>query len=145
MGNKRKQKRFNELFLDAYIEMDKICCHKFGVSNGGVTNYINRLINARFAPGRDEVLPRLVKYRNIRNRIAHEGGALENINEIAKPDLKWIDKFCKSLERKRDPFSLYLKKARKHAKRRKLAKKLIVALVIVLVIAAAVAAYFILK
>ena len=145
MGYRRRQKRYNELFLDAYIELDKICCHKFGVSNGGVTSYINRLINARFAPGRDEALPRLVRYRNIRNRIAHERGALEHIGEVAKADLKWIHRFCKQLNRKRDPFSLYLKKARRHAKKRKFVRALVIAGVVLAVAAAAVATFLILK
>ena len=74
--------KFNTLFLNSYLELDKVCCLKFGVVTGGVTEYINRLINARFAPDRDEVLPRLVRYRNIRNRMAHEAGALTDIDEI---------------------------------------------------------------
>ena len=60
-------KRLNERFLSSYIELEKTCCEKFGVPTGGVTEYINRLNNARFAPGRDEALPRLVRYRGTRN------------------------------------------------------------------------------
>ena len=46
-------KRINEAFLTEYMELDKICCEKFGVSTGGATEYINRLTSARFAPCRD--------------------------------------------------------------------------------------------
>ena len=59
------RKKINEAFYAGYIELDRDCCEKFGVSSGGVTEYINRLNNARFAPGRDDVLPRLVRYRNL--------------------------------------------------------------------------------
>lgn len=143
MSNKKKQKKLNEIFLDTYIGMDKVCCRKFGVAIGGVTEYVNRLINARNAPGRDEALTRLVKYRSTRNKIAHERGALENISDISKSDIKWIERFTKSVERKKDPYFSYLKKARRRIRGRKALKVVIIAAVIL--IAAAVAAFFILK
>ena len=139
----KKQKRLNETFLNAYIEVDKVCCQKFGISTGGVTDYINRLINARFAPGRDEVLPKLVKYRNARNKLAHEEGALENDTEIIKPDIKWLEGFKKNLDRKKDPFSVYLRKARKYARRRRFLKRFS-ALLLVILLAAAAAAFYLL-
>ena len=80
-------KRINEQFLSSYMELDKDCCDKFGVTTGGVTEYINRLNNARFAPGRDDVLPRLVRYRNLRNKFSHEVGALRRVDEITKIDV----------------------------------------------------------
>ena len=137
--------KFNTLFLNSYLELDKVCCLKFGVVTGGVTEYINRLINARFAPDRDEVLPRLVRYRNIRNRMAHEAGALTDIDEINKSDLRWIDNFKKDISKKKDPISVYLRKARKYARRRRARKYFIIALIIILLLAAAgVGAYFLL-
>ena len=144
MANKRRRKRMNELFLESYIGVDKVCCRKFCISNGGVTEYITRLINLKLAPGRDEVLSRLVKYRNIRNRIAHESRALENIGDITKADLMWMNNFNRLLERQRDPYSNYLKKT--HGARRKREGKRRFALVLILLlIAAAVAAYMYLK
>ena len=137
--------KFNTSFLNSYLELDKVCCLKFGVVTGGVTEYINRLINARFAPDRDEVLPRLVRYRNIRNRMAHEAGALTDIDEITKSDLRWIDNFKKDISKKKDPISVYLRKARKYARRRRARKYFIIALIIILLLAAAgVGAYFLL-
>ncbi len=141
----KKQKRLNEAFLNLYIEVDKACCQKFGISTGGLSDYINRLINARFAPGRDEALPKLVKYRNIRNKLAHEGGALENDTEVVKADLKWLEHFKKSLDRKKDPFSVYLRKARRYARRRRFFKRISVALLLILLAALAVAAYLLLR
>ena len=58
-------RKLNEKFVNNFIELDKLCCEKFGVASNGVTEYVNRLNNARFAPNRDEVLPELVKYRNL--------------------------------------------------------------------------------
>jgi len=115
-------KRLNERFLASYIELDRNCCEKFGVSVGGVTEYVNRLNNARFAPGREEALPRLVRYRNIRNKMAHELGTIRKTNDVTGADLKWIRTFNKDITKRRDPISKYLKKARRYARRRKIQK-----------------------
>jgi hypothetical protein len=117
-------KRLNERFLASYIELDKDCCEKFGVAAGGVTEYINRLNNARFAPNREEVLPRLVRYRNLRNKMAHEIGSLRKLNEVTKTDITWIRKFDKDIIKKKDPISSYLKRARRYARRRRLKRYL---------------------
>ena len=123
-------RKINEKFLGVFLELDKLCCEKFGVATNGVTEYINRLNNARFAPDRDEVLPRLVKYRNLRNRFAHEPQAIRKCDDINKEDVKWVTKFKKSTKKKNDPISKYLKKARRFARRRKLRKVLLVVLII---------------
>ena len=137
-------KRINERFLAKFIEVDNNCCSKFGVTTGGVTEYINRLNNARFAPGRDDVLPRLVKYRNLRNKFAHEIGALRSVDEITKQDLAWLTTFNRTLIRKRDPISAYLRKARRYVRRRKLRRIAYMTAVVVL-IAVAIAVWFAIK
>ena len=90
------KRNLNVSFLEAFVRLDVLCSQKFGVKHGGVTEYINRLINARFAPERDEILPALVEYRNIRNRLVHEEGELaEEGRGITYNDLQAM----------RDPFS----------------------------------------
>ena len=123
-------RKTNEKFLNNFLELDKLCCEKFGVATNGVTEYINRLNNARFAPNRDEVLPRLVKYRNLRNRFAHEPQAIRKCDDIAKADIKWVAGFKKSVKKKKDPISKYLKKARRFARRRKLGRAVLVLLIL---------------
>jgi hypothetical protein len=132
-------RKTNEKFLNNFLELDKLCCEKFGVATNGVTEYINRLNNARFAPNRDEVLPRLVKYRNLRNRFAHEPQAIRKCDDIAKADIKWVGSFKKSVKKKKDPISKYLKKARRFARKRKFGRTLLVVLILA---ALAVAGYF---
>ncbi len=129
-------KKLNNKFLKHFLELDKRCCTKFGVAANGVTEYINRLNNARFAPNRDEVLPRLVKYRNLRNRFAHEPNAIKKCDDVTKVDVKWVKKFKKSVKGKKDPISKYLKKARSFARRRKFGKFLLILLIIVAIAAA---------
>ena len=132
-------RKINEKFLNNFLELDKLCCEKFGVATNGVTEYINRLNNARFAPNRDEVLPNLVKYRNLRNRFAHEPEAIRKADDISKADIKWVADLKKTVKGKKDPISKYLKKAKKFANGQK-AKK--IALVVLVLGAAAVAAVF---
>ena len=137
-------KKINEKFLNAYMELDKAFCVKLGVSAGGVTEYINRLSNTRFAPRRDEVLPVLVKYRNIRNLFAHEPGSIRKSDDLAKSDLVWLKKFSRDLDKKKDPISAYLKKARRYARNRRI-RRYVIAGAVVLVLFLAVIAFFLLK
>lgn len=115
-------KRLNERFLEAYIELDAVCSEKLNVSSGGVTEYVNRLNNARVAPGRDEALPKLVRYRTIRNMLSHEAGAIKRDNGVLKSDIGWLKKFSTSLKKKKDPLSLYLRRARRYLRFRKIRK-----------------------
>ena len=131
-------RKINEKFLGIFLELDKLCCEKFGVATNGVTEYINRLNNARFAPDRDEVLPRLVKYRNLRNRFAHEPQAIRKCDDIDKKDVKWVKKFKKSVKKKKDPISKYLRKARRFARRRKTGKILLGLIVLAAIVVAGV-------
>ena len=132
-------RKINEKFLDAYIELDKLCCAKFGVEINGVTEYINRLENARFATNRDDLLKYLRKYRNLRNRFAHEPQALKKSDDITAADVKWVNDFKKAVKGKNDSISKYLKKARRFARRRKLGR---IVLILLILAALAVAGFF---
>ena len=113
-------KKINKKFLKLYVELDSHCCDRLGVKVGGVTEYINRLESAKFAPKRDEVLDSLNKYRNVRNILANDPKAMKKNKILTKHDLKWIKKFNKTLKKKKDSISAYLKKARKFARNRKI-------------------------
>ena len=139
------KKKLNQSFLNLYEQFDKLCCEKFGITTGGATEYINRLNNARFAPNRDEILPKLVNYRNIRNRFAADEALIKKADELTKEDITWLRNFVKDLQKQKDPISTYLKKARAFARRRKFGKVMLTIGIIAVVAAAAVAAYFFLK
>lgn len=126
--------KMNASFLEAYIRLDGLCSHKFGVKFGGVTEYVNRLINARFAPGRDEVLPALVKYQNMRNKIMHDESVQAGDDRITRDDIKWLNRFANDVVRKRDPISVYLRRARGYVRRRGLLRALLVILGVAVVI-----------
>ena len=122
--------------------MDVACCEKFGVSTGGTGEYINRLNNARYAPDREDVLPRLVKYRSIQKRLTTDAKAAKKDNELTKVDIKWLQDFKKKVTRKQDPISQYLKKAKKYASKERTTTVFCVILGIIAV--AAVAAFVLL-
>ena len=129
-------KKINKKFLKLYVELDSKCCDRLGIKAGGVTEYINRLESAKFAPKRDEVLDSLNKYRNIRNILANDPKAMKKSKILTKHDLKWIKKFNKTLRKKKDSISAYLKKARKFARNRKI-KRTVIFLAVVGAVAAA--------
>ena len=116
--------KINQAFLGAYLDLDKACADRFDAKSG-VTEYIKKITDARFVPGRNDVLPRLTKYRSIRNRIAHEPGAIKNIDTVAKTDIAWLKSFLKQIKRGKDPLSLYLKAASKRAGRGALRRTLL--------------------
>lgn len=129
-GGAAMKKKLNYNFLEVYKELDRDCSEKFGVATGGVTEYINRLNNARFAPERDDVLPRLVRYRNIRNKFAHDISSIRKSDELSKADVKWIRAFNRDVVRRKDPLSVYLRKARRFARRRKMYRSLIICFIL---------------
>ena len=128
--------KINMTFFNAYLELDKICAQRFEISRGGVSAYISRLVELRFAPERSEVLPKLIQYRNMRNVIAHEPDALSDLGEITKEDVKWINSFAKSVSRKSDPVSRYERKAKNYSIWRKVRLVLIALGVVVAGVAA---------
>ena len=133
--------KINMSFFKAYIELDKACADRLGVERNGVSAYINSLVELRFAPERSEVLPRLIKYRKARNIIAHEDGAIDQLDELTKDDVKWLNRFAKSVSHKRDPISRYERKARRYS----IWKKVKVVLIILLVAAVAVCGYVVMN
>ena len=128
----------NQKFLEAFISVESLCADKLGITTAGVSEYISRLSSAKMAIGRDETLKQLTKFRNLRNRLVHENGALRSLGDITKSDLKWLKTFEKNVKKNKDPLSVYYKKS--SSKKRK--KKILTWLAIILLAALATAAYF---
>lgn len=116
--------KINQSFLGAYIKLDKVCADKLDAKYG-VTEYINKLTDAKTAFGRDEVLGSLIKYRKIRNKLAHEPDAMEKLDEASRDDVKWLTKFESKVAAGKDPLSKYLKRAGSADRRRALIRTLI--------------------
>ena len=104
------KKRINTAFLEAYVELDKQCATLLKTYSGGVNEYINNLMVASGIYGREETVTRLVKYKGIRNRIAHVAGAIRADHDLTRADVRWIKNFAKSIGRKKDPLSEHTSK-----------------------------------
>ena len=141
------RKDLNEEFLAAYERADRVCCEKFGVPDQGCLTYINRLNAARFAPRRDEVLTPLVHAYDLYQRGTNEAATSSQKRSVVfssgavvmREDLLWVKRFARSVDRKRDPLSLYLKRAKRMKRRKKFFRWFLPLLVL---LAALAAAYF---
>lgn len=138
-------KRLNENFLQIYLEMDHVLCDKFGITSGGVTEYITRLNNARFAPGRDDVLPKLVRYKNLRNRFINEPGSVRKTDDITKDDIRCLRRFIRDLKKRKDPISKYLRKSGLYLLMKRLGRIMTSLIILALIALGCVVAYFITK
>ena len=134
------KKKLNNNYIKAYAQLESRCQEKFGVTAGGVDEYVKRLESARFAPKREEVLGKLSAYQALSRRFDTEPNALRHIKEVQKDDIKWVKKFTGDLKGKKDPISRYLKSARKYARGRKARRILITILILAVIAGAAVAA-----
>ncbi len=131
------KKKINNNFSKAYAQMESQCQEKFGVSAGGVDEYVKRLESARFAPDREDVLGKLSAYQHISQRFENEPNAARTIKELEKNDVQWVKKFGDSLKKKNDPISRYLKSARKYVRGRKIRRAILTILIILIVLAGA--------
>lgn len=128
------RKKINNNFTKAYSQMEGNCQEKFGVTAGGIDEYVKRLESARFAPNRDEVLGKLSTYQNLSDRFASDPNSSRRIKDVEKADVRWVKQFGDSVKKKKDPISRYLKSAHKYAKKRK-AARIFTALLILLAFA----------
>jgi hypothetical protein len=83
---------------------------------------------------------RLYPNPTLRNIIAHEEGAFEELEEITKADIKWLNRFTASVNKKRDPISRYERKARRYAAWKKVKVVLIALLLLIIALAVVVIA-----
>lgn len=128
----------NQKFLEAFISLESFCAQKLGITTAGVSEYITRLTGAKMVIGKEATLDHLRRYRNLRNRLVHENGALRSLGDISRADIKWIKTFEKSVRKNKDPLSLHYKQASDKKKK----KKMIFAFVTVIILAILAAAAY---
>ena len=105
--------KLNQVFFNEYSKLDKLCrelYHKLPDEEiKGVTNYINDMKNtsshiSRTVTDWDECLHALIHIRHIRNQLAHEPGAFEEI-DCTQNDIDWVHYFHRSIMEHTDPIS----------------------------------------
>ena len=127
----------NQKFLEAFISLESFCAQKLGITTAGVSEYITRLTGAKMVIGKEATLDHLRHYRNLRNRLVHENGALRSLVDISKADVKWIKSFEKSVRKNKDPLSLHYKQASDKKKKKKMIFTFVTVIIIAILAAAA--------
>jgi len=97
--------KINRNFFHSYLELEEALNRLLGVERGGVSAYIDAL-DSLSSQDASEIRRRLVRYRRIRNRLAHEADAFGTISEISPNDVKWLASFKRLAATKKDPLSL---------------------------------------
>lgn len=111
----------NELFLEAYKELDKLCKEIYPDECSGITSYINYMKNTvsekkNFITGWDADLKQLIRLRHIRNQLSHDIGTL-NSDLCSKEDANWLKQFKVRILNSSDPLSMLKKAEKNHTKR----------------------------
>lgn len=135
-------RKLNEQFFKEYLLLEKECRKKFDVELGGIRKYIDRFDNFQFLPERDEVETSLCRYSELYYKFANHPDALQKNDDLKPADVKWVRDFTARVRTQADPISLYLKKAERYFRRRKLKRILVVSLVVLIALAAAAAAIY---
>ena len=133
-----KKINLNRDFYENYMGIDRLCSAKFGVMSDGVSYYIDRLTNSRFAPDREDTLKRLIKYRDAKRVLCKEGGLMSATDGICRSDVRWLKDFAKDLINKKDPLFKYLRRSRAYVA---IKKTITVFIVLAIIAGVAVAAY----
>lgn len=99
----------NLLFLEAFKHLDKLCRELYPVGKG-VTSYIEDMkqtsvLFSRQIPGWDSDLEQLVRFRHMRNQLAHEVGTL-NVCISTPEDAAWLEAFCRRILNQSDPIAM---------------------------------------
>lgn len=121
-------------FMEEYILLEAAANKLMGRNGGGLSRYIAELEHQDLDTGAADTVKLLKKCRAVRNKLAHDPGALRGNSEITKSDIKKIKKLTSLMKKKRDPLSLRLKSKKKRAAKIKLA--ILAVAVISLVLAA---------
>lgn len=124
----------NLSFMEEYILLEAAANGLMKKKSGGVSAYISALEGQNLDTGAAETLNLLKKCRSVRNKLAHDPGALRGNSEITKDDVKRIKKLTAKINKGRDPLSLRFKSKKRRAEKIKLA--ILAIAVISLVIAA---------
>ncbi len=99
----------NLLFLEAFKHLDKLCRELYPVGKG-VTSYIEDMkqtsvLFSRQIPGWDSDLEQLVRFRHMRNQLAHEVSTL-NVCISTPEDAAWLKAFCRRILNQSDPIAM---------------------------------------
>lgn len=121
----------NLTFMEQYIILEATANELMSKKSGGISSYITELERQKLDTGADTVAL-LKKCRAVRNKLAHDPGALRANSEITASDIKEIKHLTSRIKKRRDPLSVCLKGQKKRAAKVKLAIVVIAAISLVI-------------
>lgn len=98
----------NVKFIEKYIILENTANALMNKKSSGVSAYISELETLTLDSNAKETLKLLKKCRFVRNKLAHDPGALKNNSEITKDDVKFIKKLTSDMQKRKDPLSRLL-------------------------------------
>ncbi len=100
----------NISFIENYILLERAADAIMKRTGGGVSAYITALERQKLNTGAAESLKFLKKCRTVRNKLAHDPGALKDSAEISRADIKRLGKLTEAMKKSSDPLSKILRK-----------------------------------
>ncbi len=110
----------NISFMESYILLERAADQLMKRKGGGISAYISALERQKLNTGAADTLKFLKKCRIVRNKLAHDPGALKSNSEISKSETKRIKKLTTAMKSEKDPLSKLLKKKKAGAFKLKL-------------------------
>ncbi len=101
----------NVKFIEKYIILENAANVLMNKKSSGVSAYISELESLTLDADAKKTLKLLKKCRFVRNKLAHDPGALKSNDEITNDDVRFIKKLTSDIQRRRDPLSRLLNKA----------------------------------
>ncbi|MBR2466403.1 MAG: hypothetical protein IKB38_05690 [Clostridia bacterium] len=101
----------NVKFIEKYIILENAANALMNKKSSGVSAYISELESLTLDADAKKTLKLLKKCRFVRNKLAHDPGALKSNDEITNDDVRFIKKLTSDIQRRRDPLSRLLNKA----------------------------------
>lgn len=110
-------------FMNSYKRLDNLCKDQ---KRGGITGYIDemdsRYNGAGIVSGWKDDYNNLKTYRHLRNQIAHDNYAEEEVL-CTEEDEIWLDDFYQRILDQKDPLTLYFKRMNKNNEIKKTEKR----------------------
>ena len=101
----------NVSLMESYILLENEANRLMKTNRSGVSAYIAALEGQQRDPAADSTLIFLKKCRHVRNKLAHDPGALKSNTEITSDDVRRIKKLTEQMKLGKDPLSKLLKKS----------------------------------
>ena len=111
----------NVSFIESYISFERAADNVTKRKGGGVSAYIDAIERQKPDASAQSTLKFLKRCRIVRNKLAHDVGALKSNSEISRSDTKKLRKLTSQISKGKDPLSRLIRKRARRAFSRRMA------------------------